>query len=726
MNNLAVFLVALSSCFYASVVVASQSTGQLKPEPSTNSQQHLLESDTLIASLSEKELSELFDVDVALLPDWETNTPTKLAQKSSLSPANVYVVSKDEIRKFGYRQLSEILSHVAGLVMTSDLALSNFGARGIHPGTRAGSRVIKFMLDGQPFSYRANQQNWIDRNLIPVEIIERIEIVKGPVSALYGADAFLGVVNVVTQNGGDIRIKGHVASLEYQNTTRAGDGYYLSYVGGQQTENWNSVFGVTLGDIDRSGLKLPITSPNYQSITENENQTLASQQDHSQPFALYVKARRQGEDNDFWQLGLHYQRQNEDIVFSDITPLSVYANNHDSLDNGFASIEYSTSLTQGLDWYNKLAYSAGGPRSGDQIELGAESFYYHRRWGYTALDFTSEIAWQASESSMWLFGLSYNDEEHKIESFDRIERVDGSRTQVSPPEDLAFANVSLYSQLLYKLSDSINSIVGYRYDSHDVYDDQHSLRLGGVWSLDNANSFKLLYGSSFQAPSPELLYRNPAQRGDIQGNPHLAPQRARTLELIFQHQNSNNWHFDFTLYQTRVYDLVVYRNNLNNLQAENATRSVSTGLEANTSYKSDALHLYANFSWQHTDIDATSMFILENREHGELFPGFSANFGAHYRFKDPSWSLALNNRYVGKRNASTSNVLVAETFYQLDDYLDTSLLIQKTFNLLPLKQTNLVFKISDLWDEAYVNPGFSGIDYPSYGRRFNLIIEQRF
>ena len=72
-------------------------------------------------------------------------------------------------------------------------------------GLGAESGVIKVMIDGRSVAYRTTSGNWLGVELIPLESVAQIEIIRGPASALYGADAFLGVVNIITLKPDDVR-----------------------------------------------------------------------------------------------------------------------------------------------------------------------------------------------------------------------------------------------------------------------------------------------------------------------------------------------------------------------------------------------------------------------------------------------------------------------------------------------------------------------------------------
>jgi len=118
------------------------------------------------------ELDELFDISLEDLLNVTVEPATKTAEKSSLSPAIMTVVTAQDISNYGYNNVSEALSHVASFIDNYDLAVHNFGVRGINSGVRSGSRTIKFMIDGQSIAFRSTSQNFIDNELVPMDLIE--------------------------------------------------------------------------------------------------------------------------------------------------------------------------------------------------------------------------------------------------------------------------------------------------------------------------------------------------------------------------------------------------------------------------------------------------------------------------------------------------------------------------------------------------------------------------
>src|SRR4051794_38177105 len=145
-------------------------------------------------------ITDLDDLSLqALLNQTVTTASGGTGEARSLASANVYAVSREEIARHGWRSLAQILEAVPGLYVVDDLAVPSVGVRGTTGGLRSGTRIVKIMIDGQAVNFRPDLTAFIGPEFIPLEAIERIEVARGPLSALYGANAFLATVNVITR-----------------------------------------------------------------------------------------------------------------------------------------------------------------------------------------------------------------------------------------------------------------------------------------------------------------------------------------------------------------------------------------------------------------------------------------------------------------------------------------------------------------------------------------------
>lgn len=127
-------------------------------------------------------------------------TADKANTKLSETGKSVIVITKEQLQKSGGKTLSQVLNEQAGIIING--ANSNPGATKAIYIDGAGSGYTLVMLDGVPLQDASNTDNTIDLRTITLESIERIEIVKGSQSVLYGSDAIAGVINIITKKGG--------------------------------------------------------------------------------------------------------------------------------------------------------------------------------------------------------------------------------------------------------------------------------------------------------------------------------------------------------------------------------------------------------------------------------------------------------------------------------------------------------------------------------------------
>src|SRR5205807_9338744 len=123
----------------------------------------------------------------------------KRRQTQREAAASVSVVTDDEIDLFGYRNLAEVLRNQRGFYLHTDGLNWFLGVRGFLRPNEWNARVL-VTVDGRPTRDTIFEQTHVDQDfVVPIEAVKRVEIVRGPGSALYGGNAVFGVVNVVTK-----------------------------------------------------------------------------------------------------------------------------------------------------------------------------------------------------------------------------------------------------------------------------------------------------------------------------------------------------------------------------------------------------------------------------------------------------------------------------------------------------------------------------------------------
>lgn len=127
------------------------------------------------------------------------------AQPSSIAPATTTTITADDLRRYGIHSLDEALNFFAlGMVTESPRQTVEIGARGVLLSTDFGDHVL-LLVDGHAVNEQWGGTAYYDRGAgIPFEIIDRIEVILGPGSVLYGSNAMLGVINIVTKRARDV------------------------------------------------------------------------------------------------------------------------------------------------------------------------------------------------------------------------------------------------------------------------------------------------------------------------------------------------------------------------------------------------------------------------------------------------------------------------------------------------------------------------------------------
>ena len=157
--------------------------------------------------LTQLSLEQLLNLDVP-----SVYGASKLEQKTTEAPSSVTIITADEIKKYGYRTLADVLGSVQGFYTSYDRNYSFLGARGISLGD-FNDRVL-VLVDGHRVNNDFNDGAFIDTAfLLDIDLVDRVEIIRGPGSVLYGNNAFFGVINVITRQGRQLH--GVEVSSEY-------------------------------------------------------------------------------------------------------------------------------------------------------------------------------------------------------------------------------------------------------------------------------------------------------------------------------------------------------------------------------------------------------------------------------------------------------------------------------------------------------------------------------
>ena len=152
-----------------------------------------------------QEKKDLSDASLEELTKIQVYSASKHLQNASDAPASVTVVTSDEIQKYGYRNLADILRSVPGFYVTYDRDYTFVGVRGFGRLGDWNSRIL-VLIDGHRINNNVLGQAMLGNEfLVDMDMIQRVEIVCGPSSSLYGANAFFAVINVITRTSKEVK-----------------------------------------------------------------------------------------------------------------------------------------------------------------------------------------------------------------------------------------------------------------------------------------------------------------------------------------------------------------------------------------------------------------------------------------------------------------------------------------------------------------------------------------
>ncbi len=676
----------------------------------------------------------LFELSLEDLMNIEIVSAVRQNQNITDAPSIVSVITENQIKERGYLSVDEALNSIAGLDVITDHYQPNLGIRGINGGLRSWSRLVKVMIDGQNVSFRSSSDNYLDASLIPIEAIERIEIIRGPNSALYGKDAFLGVVNIITKSGEKLE---NASISHFFANIDENPSFGLSTIWGGTKDNFDFIFASSYSQIDKSGL-----SPyNVPGSTIYDNQDI-SQQNESNPFSIFAKLSYEKENLGKFVFDMNYQIINSYAEFLDWGTLT--HNNRISLFNAYQRLVYTKDFFENFTSNVSLSHSTGKPLKHEILDTDSDlSEWIERDIGYTSYDLGGNISYFFDDINNFTLGVDYITDIHDHQKFYTVTNAGIRTLNPGGTEGIRnFNNFGIYLQMILNAAEFFNInylndltlTAGYRFDYHNIYGDVLTYRLAAVYHIADQLSTKIMYGTSFNAPSSVQLYTNPIFPGDIIGNSELKPERAKTLEWAIMGKLTDNINFNTNLYYTIIDDKIEYLlpyGETTNITAANIAKIYSAGIESELNIFYHNSVSYLNYSYQKTINERTNPLHGLIKVETSLYPHHMIKFGETYRFPKYYIKLNIDGNYISSRKASEQNNFIYDPInytinsYSLDSYFLFNFMISSmNLKFLDDNETILSFKVDNLLNTKYYYPGFKDYDIPGLGRLFTFRITQ--
>ncbi|MBI9055880.1 MAG: TonB-dependent receptor [Bacteroidales bacterium] len=669
----------------------------------------------------------LFALSLEDLMDVEIVSASKRNQNITDAPSIVSVITETQIRERGYSSIAEALNSVAGFDVITDYYQPNLGIRGINGGLRSWSRLVKVMIDGQNVSFRSSSDNFLDPSLIPLNVVEKIEIIRGPNSAIYGKNAFLGVINIITKKGSEVENSiSHFLGNINNNTT-----FNISTVWGGTNKNLDIVFASSYSQFDYSGIT-PSNVPGSSIYNSNEK----ALKNESNPLSVYLKLKYKTDSSGIITLDFNQQHINSTAEFLDWGTLT--HNNRLSLFKGYERISYSNTFFNNFETNLSFAHTMGKPIKNEILDNDSDpTEWIEREVSYTSYDFGFNSTYAFDNINNFSFGIDYTTDIHDHQKFYTVNST-GIRT-LNPGGTEGyenFNNLGIYMQMIFNAAEffafdyleNLTLTAGYRFDYHNIYGDVLNYRLAAVYHIADKLSTKLMYGTSFNAPSSVQLYSNYISPGGIVGNPNLRPERAKTLEWALVGKLLKDINFNTNVYYTEIDDKIEYLlpyGDIPNISAKNVSNIYSAGIEAELNANIGNNTAYLNYSYERSILEKNDPILDQIRIKTALYPSHMIKFGNILYLPRFYSSINIEGRYISSRIASDQNNFIYDPIeysinrYEIDPYFILDVMISSTdIKIVKNSKTKLSLKIQNVLDTEFNYPGFNNYDIPGLGRTF--------
>lgn len=559
---------------------------------------------------------------------------TKSLQSINYAPAIVSIITHKEIKSMDSREVEELLRTIPGFeLLRSYAGYYNVGVRGVKD-TRTTSKIL-IMIDGVPFN-QVFYGNYIDWGYnINIDAIKRIEIIRGPGSALYGRNAFSGVINFITKKG------------------KSSEKVFLKTSIG--TNNTKLISGYT--SFNKNKLNAFISARRL--YTDVINDQLEDELGNLAKWSIFC-------DNLWTNSTISYGKFMFTGMYLNLKSGGTFKESYAYNEIGNYSLSYSNDINSNLK-YNIKAFGHNSsykedieymkPGISPDYEKGIYFTAFSREYIY---GLETEIKYKLTSNNHLLFGVQADAHGVKdviltsnvnMVTFEPLSGIGRENQVLYEPgwfenDQHHYNNVAVLFQDIWKPIEKTEITIGGRLDIDSEIGSVFNPRLGLVFGPMRNNTVKILYGRAYRAPSPSEQY---ALLGYAIGNKDLKPEVINTFEIaLINHKKRINQSVNIffnkltdMIYAARL--VVIDPNN----KYYNIGKNISTGIEYENRLKIDErINSFFNYSYTYSKNTESINGYDTTYNHPDVAP-HKINAGINYSFLK-NYKLNVNMFYRSK------------------------------------------------------------------------------
>ena len=627
---------------------------------------------------------DIQDVSIDSLLKMQVSTAAKYSQYASDAPASITIIAADDIMRYGYRTLDEVLMSVRGFYTSYDRHYEYLGVRGFGRPTDYNNRAL-LLLNGNTLNENFYGSAAIGTDLaLDFSIVERIEIVRGPGSALYGTGAMFTVINIITKSGNELdgaRISAEVGSYGERRGTVS--------LGKELSNGMDLTLSGTLAKTKGQDLYFK------EYDAPNTNNGFAENMDWEKYHGLfgalrYKKFTIQGFES-FREYGMPTAAWG--MLFNDraarASDLSDFV---EAVFDSKIGIDKNIMLRVHLDQYRfegTYPYEEGLQRDANNGKwLGGELQY----------------RWDIRPENRITIGAEYQNH------YDVDYRLwDENATYFNG--SFPYHILSFYLQDEFQATETLSFTFGARRDNYSTVGSATTPRAAIIYNPCKTGTLKLLYGEAFRSPNVYEVYYEDV---DIaKGNPLLKPEKIKTAELVWEQRLSDNIVGMAALYHYDMSDLIdpIIDPSDSLSQFRNVSQVRAKGVEMELrAHLPSGVRGYVNYIYQNAKDDLSAQKLTNSPSH-IMKCGFVFPLGHDLR-------AAIEFYYETER----------ETVYETktDSYLLTN---ANVYTSRLLNHVRLSAKVRNVFNVAYATPGgydYKQLSFPQNGRNYLLKLDYEF